>query len=142
MKIRKANMKDLKDILWMFNNTKEMVGSDGGYYVKDNIKQYIQGPVFVTFIAEVDKKIAGVILIQVWKKAKYTYIENIVVKKEFRGKRIGYELMKFVDDYYKKKGSKFIFFYTEENNKVMKQLSKKFNYNKGKKYVFYSKGEE
>lgn len=139
MKIRKAKMGDLKEILKLFNSSKNLIGQDDGYYSDYHIKQYIQGPVFKTFVVEIDKEIVGVALIQVWKKAKYSYLENVVIKKEFMGRGIGKTLMIFLENYVKKGGSNFYFYYSEENNKVMHKLSSKLNYKKGKKFVFYSK---
>ncbi|MBS3072651.1 GNAT family N-acetyltransferase [Candidatus Pacearchaeota archaeon] len=139
MIIRKARKSDLKEILSLFNNSKELAGDKNDSYETYTIKQYIHGPVFKTFVAEVNGEIVGVISIELWKKAKYSYLDNIVVAKKFRGQKIGYLLMCYAEKFIKKQGSKYFFYYTEEGNKAMQKMSDKLNYKKGKKFIFYSK---
>lgn len=139
MKIRKATMKDLKNILKLVNKSENLAGDRNDSYEVYTIKQYIEGPISKLFVAEVDGKIVGFILIEIWKKAKYSYIADIAVAKKFRGKHIGHDLMVFAEKFAKKQGSKYFFYYMQENNEAMEKMSNKLGYKRGKKFIFYSK---
>src|SRR3989344_634043 len=139
MKIRKATMKDVKELLNLVNNTENLSGDKNDSYEVYTLKQYIEGPISNLFVADINGEIVGFILIEVWKKAKYTYVTDIAVDKRFRGKHIGYNLMIYAEKFAKNQGSKYFFYYMQENNKAMERMSAKLGYKKGRKFIFYSK---
>jgi N-acetylglutamate synthase-like GNAT family acetyltransferase len=108
-------------------------------YKAYHIKEYIEGPIFNTFVAEINKEIIGVVLIIIFKKAKYLYVENLIVKKEFRKSGVASNLESYVENIAKKNKLNLIYFYSEENNKAMAKLSKKLKFIEGKKWSFFWK---
>lgn len=139
MRIRKANIKDLKAIFKLVSSSENLAGDKNDVYETYTIKQYIQGPIVKTFVVEIEKHIIGVIFIEIWKKAKYSYIPDIVIDKKFRGKCIGYKLMNYAENYAKEEGVKYLFSYVEENNKIAQKMNIKLKYKPGNKFIYYSK---
>jgi N-acetylglutamate synthase-like GNAT family acetyltransferase len=139
IRIRKAAKKDLTKILNLFNSSSNLTGDDKLHYKKYHIKEYIEGPIFNTYIAEINKEIAGVILIIIFKKAKYLFIENLIVKEDFRKQGIGSKLIGHVESLAKKYKIKLIYFYSEENNTIIKNFSENNRFKKAKKFCFFWK---
>ena len=124
-------MKGLSSIIIVtYNNIK---------YTKEQIKGYINDYVNRLFVAEIENKIAGIMLCEFWKRAKHIYLYALVVDKKYQGKRVGTELNDYINEIAKKEKYKWIFMHTEVNNKKMINLLKKNKYKQGKKYYFFSK---
>ena len=81
----------------------------------------------------------GAHLFEIWKRAKYAYLNIVIVDKRHRGKGIGTKLMKYAEKLAKKNNLNLIFFFTEVVDKPMHKLATKLNYKKGKKFYFFSK---
>ena len=139
MKIRKATTKDAAIILKMLKSESVMTGNDELYYETKHIQEYIKGKSFITFVCEFDKKFAGFISLNLFSTGKYAEIYNIMVGKEYRKKGIAFELIKFGERYLKNKGYGITYMYVEGSNRPMQNFSRKINYDKGKKFIFYSK---
>ena len=139
MKIRKATKKDTPRILKLFNSDPNLVGNDDIKYTRNHILEYITNPVNKMFIYEMEGKIAGAILAEFWKKAKYVYINVIVVDPAYRRKGIGTQLIQYIEKLAKDQKIYLLFGLTEENNIKIQKLMKKVSYKKGKRFYFYSK---
>ena len=90
--IRKAEVKDIKNILELFNFEEDIDEVTDKSYVENSIKQNQSGSVSL-IVAETDGQIAGAIKL----KRKRSHIGNIgkvAVSKEFRGKGIATILYK------------------------------------------------
>ena len=132
-------MKDASIILKMLKSESVMTGNDELHYEIKHIQEHIKGKSFVTFVCEFDKKFAGFISLNLFSIGKYAEIYNIMVDKKYRKKSIALELIKFGERYLKNKGYGIIYMYVEESNRQMQDFSRKINYDKGKKFIFYSK---
>lgn len=139
MKIRRAMMKDIKEIFRIISSSENLSGDENDIYEIYTIKQYVQGPIVKTFVVDIDKKIVGVIFIEIWKKAKYAYIPDIAIDKRFRGQGLGYKLINYAEEYAKRHGVKYFFGYLEEDNRIAQKMFVKLNYKPGKKFIYYSK---
>ncbi len=129
MKIRKAEKKDLKDIgkLMLKEFSKfpfnERVKLDA--ILKSLKYYYYDAEIYVA----VDKKICGVLVFQIelWWEGKVIIVQDLAIKKEFQNKKIGKELMNFLERFAKKNNIKKIHF---ETNKKSSSISfyKKLGY--------------
>lgn len=76
--------------------------------LEDRLKIYNNNKNYKCFLAKLEDKIVGLIAISIRElfvlETKKTNIEALVVDKDFRGKKIGEELIKFVEDYSKNEG--------------------------------------
>lgn len=142
MKIRKSTENDLKDILGLFNSSDNLTGDNNLRYREYHIEEYINGKIFDCFVYEEDNEIIGVLLIIIFRKARYLYLENIIVKEKFRKRGIALELMKFMEDLAYKNNIGLIYYYSEENNKEMINLSEKLKFTQSKKWTFFWKDLE
>ena len=87
----------------------------------------------------IDEKIVGAVAMQIWKKAKYFYIDVIVIDSDYKRKGVGTKLMEYVEGLSKEQGADLIWFFSEEKDLPMHKLSEKLNYVRGKKFQFFSK---
>lgn len=74
---------------------------------------------------------------------KHCEVYWIAVKKKSQGNRIGTKLMKFIENYAKKKGFRKVFLYTGKNMKLTRKFYEKIGYkfiNEFKNYYGYSTG--
>jgi ribosomal-protein-alanine N-acetyltransferase len=138
MKIRKAKESDKKRILELLNNSGN-TGNDELHYEDNHVMEYIKGKAFETFVCEIDGKIAGVVMANIFPIAKYAEMYNIAIDENYRRKGIGLKLMDFLEDHLKRLGISIVYGYVNEDNKPSKNLVKKTGYEEGKRIIFYSK---
>ncbi len=136
--IRLANEKDIQKILELFNSNLNLIG-DNFRYDKNQITEYLINDNYRLFIYELNDKIIGVVSAELWKKAKWAYVGEIIVDKNYRRKGIGTKLLDYVEKEAKKINISSIFIFVDENNKEMKELMKKRDHKGGRKYIHYSK---
>ena len=141
MKIRKARLKDLNIILKLLRTTPELHGVKGEpiyskEYVIDSIKDNKRN---VFFIAEENKKIMGFIFAEIWLKKKYSFLIDIVIVKEHRGRGVGKMLYYHYENYCRKKGIGIISALTQTKNKKTQEFNKRIGLKKGKSFYYYEK---
>ena len=127
MKIRKAIKEDLKDV----GKLMRQEFSKYPFNEKDSIKDILESLKFYfkignIFVSVVDEKIIGVVVVkfeQYW-EGKVTIIEDLAVDRKFQHKNVGKMLMQFVEDYSKKKNSKFVLFSTNKKSKAIRFYKK------------------
>ncbi|MBU0977460.1 MAG: GNAT family N-acetyltransferase [Nanoarchaeota archaeon] len=105
MKIRDATKRDIKEIVGIF-------------LVETNKKPYLQGWNEKTalakikglfkdeevYVALINDKIVGFVTIKLKKKKNEIYVDEFWLRKNHQEKGIGTEIMKFIENRYKKKG--------------------------------------
>jgi len=141
MKIRKAKKGDLKEI----GKLMKREFSKPPFNERDSMKNVLKSLNFYfkigeIFVAVSTEEIIGVIIVkfeQYW-EGKVLLIEDLAVDRKFQNKGIGKELMKFVEDYAKKKNARFIFFKTHEKSKSI-NFYKRLGYKKDKNIIFMGK---
>ena|SRR3989338_7766667 len=136
--IRLANKKDAGRILRMLNSAPELRGGKQGY-TKEMVNEYISNKNFKIFIYESDKKIAGISLAQFWKKAKYVYLFDLIIKRKYREKGIATILMNHLELEAKKQKMNLVYGHVHKDNKKMQNLLSRIKYKRGKENVYYSK---
>ena len=130
--------KDVEIITELFNSEPDVLLGDGETkYSEDDIESYLNNRLNKSFVCEVDEDVVGVLLAQFWKN--YVYLHTIVVDAEFREKGVGSILMNAMEKLAKEEKKYVIELFSEIGNKSMQSFVKKRNYEKGGKFVFYSK---
>jgi ribosomal protein S18 acetylase RimI-like enzyme len=84
-------------------------------------------PEFTLYIAHVEGKMAGAILIDPCGVAGSPYIKSVAVNKEYRGKGIGTRLLSFAEDLFRR-DSRFIFICVSSFNLKARKLYEKFGF--------------
>jgi len=136
-KIRIAKIQDVKRILELFNSDPNLTGNE--IYKKKDIAEYISNKNHKLFVFEVDKKIIGCLMIEVFYTAQHLRLSGIVVDNNYQGRGYGTKLMNYLEDIAKKMKMELIWGFTEVNNEKMFKLFKKKNYNRWKTFFYYSK---
>ena len=140
MKIRKGRLSDLNEIHKMLNESEELHGTENKEeYPKYRIRETLKDKIESVLVAEENKKLVGFLIAEVWRKKRYSYISNIFVKPDYRKKGVASELIKNHEDNCKKLGINGIFALVLVNNKKMQSFMKKYNYKKGKEFLYYEK---
>lgn len=109
----KEYLNDVTECIW-----KEFGEEDNYAFWESIVKRSLQKDKLpLTFVALVDNKFAGTV--GLWRadllsrQDLYPWLSALFVKEEYRGKRIGQELQKFLINYCQEKGYKEIFLYTD-----------------------------
>src|SRR3989344_1850919 len=139
MKIRKARESDKERILELLNADSGNTGNDELHYELKHAEEYIKGKGFETFVCEIDGKIAGVVMANVFPIGKYAEMYNLIIDGKYRRKGVGMKLMHFLQEHLRKLGIEFVYGYANENNKPSQKMLSKLEYERGKKELFYSK---
>ncbi len=138
MKIRKATKKDLKELAELFLEESSKKPYFQGYTLKtarDRVNDMLaNGTIYPITI---NKKIVGFIAIAAEGK-KDIYIDEFWINKKSQGKGFGKSLLKFIEDKYKKKGTKTISVMTSKNAGAFK-FYKKLKYKVNDKQVILTK---
>lgn len=143
MKIRKGKLSDLEELYKILNNTPELYG--GSYekdaYSKEEIKENLKGRKtdFVLIAEEEGRRMIGFLLAEISKKRKYSYLENLYVKQNYRKKGVASKLMEIYEDECKKKKIKEITLLTLKTNKDMNLFLINKNYRRGKELILFDK---
>lgn len=127
IKIRKARLKDLKEIVKIAKETiefhsqydKELYSNRALKFYPTELKKSIKKALF--FVALADKKIVGYVYgsIHNWYPGyKIGNIVDLAVKENYRGKGIGKSLLKTIISTLKKKGCKKAVIQVELKNKI------------------------
>ena len=97
VKIRKATKKDKDRILELFNSDPNLTCNNELKHKEYHITEYLTNPLNKIFVVEEYKKVIGVILGQFWKKAKYVYLDDLIIDKKYRKRGIATKLIKHID---------------------------------------------
>jgi len=126
--IRKAVMKDFDKIDSLSN---ELVGNPVGSR-KKKFQRALNDKDYLCLVAEVNEEIVG--FVDMWAfpdvshGAYLAQIQNLIVTEEFRGKRIGTELIKNVIKFFKKKKYHELHVWTKKRNKGAIKLYKQLGF--------------
>jgi N-acetylglutamate synthase-like GNAT family acetyltransferase len=140
--IRKADIKDSKEILNLLVKTPELQGSeevDSLYteeYVIDTINDKDMN---LVLIAEENNKVIGMIMAEIWLKKKYSFLTNFVVDLDYRKKGIGKQIYNEYENICKELELKNIVALIHKTNVIMQKFCKSKGYNKGHEMYYYDK---
>jgi len=137
MKIRKATAKDKKEVVKLLNEYDKYEYAldkrhkpDSIKELKEFFKKLIKSKIAVSLVLEVDSKIVGVINGEEWMslEGKTCKIYQLVITKKHRGKGYGEKLLKEFENYFKKRGCKYLKSFILIKNKKMLERKKKQGY--------------
>ena len=137
-KIRLATIDDIPRILELANSDLNLIGDDSLSYSKEDFEESVLSNLNKIYVYEIGESIVGFILIQLFEKAKYVYIDILIVDPNYRKQGIGTELMNHIYRASNQNNNLFIIF-VEINNKEMQQFIEKRGFKRGKQFFFYSK---
>ncbi|GAJ24672.1 unnamed protein product, partial [marine sediment metagenome] len=127
MKIRKAGKNDLKEIGKLMLKEFSKPPFNERASLKDvlkSLKFYFKNSKI--YFSKKEEEIAGIIVFQIeqWWEGKVIIIQDLAVKEKFQKQNIGENLMKFLEDYAKKKKIKRIYFETNKKSSSVKFYQK------------------
>ena len=141
LKIRKATTKDLKRIAELFS-VEYSKPPYSGKWPKERALKKVQAyhKSLLVYVGVLEKEIIGFIIFRVatGDREKETYIQELVVDSKFQGKGFGKILLKYVEDYSKRKGMKEIAFLAHVKSKAFK-IYKKLGWKQSKTFVYMFK---
>ena len=76
---------------------------------------------------------------QFWKRARYSYIDVLIVNNKYRRKGIGTKLLEHIEKLSKKYKFNLIWLFSDKRDVPLHLLANKLKYQKGKKFLFFSK---
>lgn len=138
--IRLARRKDSGRILELLNSDPQLHGSKSDIATKADVKQYLNDNLHRVYVYEQEGKIAGILVAQFFKIAKFIYLFYIAVDKKYQKQGIASKLFTHLESVARKERYTLIELLTKQNNKKMKSFMKKVNYKQGEKpMLFYYK---
>jgi ribosomal protein S18 acetylase RimI-like enzyme len=136
MKIRKASIKDIDKLYYLIGKTKEVHITEN-IYSKSFIKKLIKNRTTYAIIVEEDKKIIGLLTAAIWKYLGASYVDMVIVDREFRNKGIAKELYKNYLLYLKKNKISYVWWLVDKNNKKIQKILEKLKLKKRKLCYYY-----
>lgn len=137
MKIRKATKKDEKEVIKLLHeydkyeyNLDERHKPDSRKKLKELFNKLIKSKTAVGLILEIDSKILGFISGEEGKNliGKNCKIHQLIISKNYRGKNYGKKLLKAFENYFKKRGCKYIQSFVLIGNKKVLKFYHKLKY--------------
>jgi ribosomal protein S18 acetylase RimI-like enzyme len=139
MRIRKAEKKDSSRILEMLNSDSHLQGDKDDKATADDVRQYLSGGTHRIYICEIEKGVAGLIIAEFFRVAKFIYVSHVIIDEKWRKMGIATKLMRNVERIARKENYDLIEMFVKQGNGKMKKFMKKLNYGLGDKFLFYSK---
>jgi ribosomal protein S18 acetylase RimI-like enzyme len=139
MEVRKAQLKDVKQVLELLNATKEVRAYEGYKYHKEYVTSHLNNPMHLMLVCEEEGRILGVLCAEIWKDKKYSFVSNLVVSSTHRRKGRGRMLYSAFERYCRSKGLKVVNLLVLVTNKRMQKWCKKNGFKKGHALYFYEK---
>lgn len=134
-----AKKSDVKLILNLLNSDKNLYATEEDKARIEDVRQYLNGGTHEVYLYKIDGKIAGLIIFQLFKIAKWIYLNYIVVHRDYQRKGIAKYLTSFLEKKAKKENYYLIELVSKKYNKNMKKFMKKLNYSEGDRLRFYYK---
>ena len=146
MKIRKATIKDTEEISKLMreydfyeNKLDQNVSISSIKEIKKDIKEFFKNKSVLFLIAEEYQEIIGIISVSIDKRGKMKIgrIQDIIVKKEHRGKNVGKTLVEGAEKYFKRNSCIKIQSFVREKNINAQKFWKNqgFNFEKAKGFI-------
>lgn len=138
IEIKKASIKDSKDILNLLGSSHNLVGYQEETFSLNEVKDYIKQKVNFVVVSKFQNKIIGVIIANFWKE--YCYLYLFVVSQDYQGLGVGSLMLKYLEEKSRKQG--YIGLIVKEDNKKMIDFIGKRGYSKGDKFIYFYKDLE
>ena len=139
MKIKKASLKDIKEIAQILMKESSKKPYNEKYTLKIALKEVAKFFKDELYVAMDEKEIGGFIASNITSDDKQkAYINELWLKSIYQKKGIGKALVEFIEKIYKKKGIKIIRLVAKKNAGAF-HFYKKLNYKEYKELVFMEK---
>ena len=136
IKIRKGKESDIPQLVKLYSGVKEIEDFVGMKYDKGYFMHFIRPKSNMLFVAECDGEICGALNAEM---AEFTFLNNVVVARAWRGKGIGGSLIKRLEQESRRRGNRTLLALVYDWNKPMHKIMRHYDYARGKKTVIYSK---
>lgn len=140
LKIRRGTVTDIPQLVKLYSNVREIADFVGQKHDKNYFLEYIKSRYATILVADCKGKICGGLNAEFTDLAGYTFLNNIVVSKECRGKGVSGLLIKSLEKIAKKRGHKAIIVLVYDWNKKMRKVMEHYLYKPSGKTIVYSKG--
>ena len=141
MKIKKATKKDYKTIAEVYKLCFTKKEYKEVWTPKMTLKKVnLLSRYCDIFVVMIDKKIIGFVAVNPskWYIGRFVEIEEIGIHPKYQNDGYGKRLLKFVEDYYKKKNYSYLIFMVNKTSKAYKQY-KKMKYSEDKNGALFMK---
>ena len=141
MKIRKAKLKDIEQLLKIGRKTEEfeMDKEESFFWSKEQLTNWIKSKDDVTLLAEKDNKIIGFILMAHHVPTGKVTWENAWVDPTERGKSIAKKLYTEAEKKLKRNGAIYICGMTKPSSKLSIKMQEKVGFKQGLKFIWMGK---
>lgn len=109
------------------------------YYSIQNIKDAIRSENEICLVAIVNGLFAGFILSHINTVFNESYLSDVALKPEYRGKGIGHQLFSRMEEALKDRKVSWSWALVHEDNSQMQEMIEKRGFEKGRKFFFYSR---
>lgn len=135
VKIKKAELKDAKEILRLLESSTNLVGYKDETFSLNEVKDYVKQKINFVVVSKFKNKIIGVLISNFWKE--YCYLYLFAVSQEYQGLGIGSKMLKYLEEKSKKQG--YIGLMVKEGNKKMIDFILNKGYSQGDKFIYFYK---
>lgn len=139
LRIRKGKVSDIPQLIKLYSKVEEIADFDGQKHDRNYFLTFTKSRKMVMLVAEGEGKICGGLNAEFLDFAGYTFLTNVVVAKECRGKGISSRLIKTIERAAKKRGNKAVLLLVYDWNKKMRKVIEHYGYKSGGKTVVYTK---
>lgn len=138
--IRKGRPADIPKLVRLYSGVREIADFAGQAHDKGYFKTFLSSRNKIVLVAEYERKIVGALNAELEDKARYAFLNNMVVARKYRGMGAGGMLMNTLEKIARKKGINRMLGLVYVWNKNMQEIMKHYNYKSGRKTIIYSKG--
>lgn len=140
VEIRKAEEKDCEQILKMIFDTPELLGmenSEDTIHTREFVLSYISDKKNrIALVAEEKEKVIGFLFSDL---STYSYLADLVILPEFKGRGIATKLMQEHESICKNLGIKILIGLVQSENRYMQKFLENKNFKKGKSLIQFQK---
>ncbi len=135
VKIKKAELKDAKEILRLLESSTNLVGYKDETFSLNEVKDYVKQKINFVVVSKFKHKIIGVLISNFWKE--YCYLYLFVVSKEYQGLGVGSMMLNYLEEKSKEQG--YVGLMVKEDNKKMINFILNKGYSQGDKFIYFYK---
>lgn len=137
MKIRPMGKKDLNEIVIIAQKSSQLSVRKGeAFWNIKELSRWIKDDNNVCLVATKNDTVIGFVTSLFNKSARISSIENLYVKKIYRGQGIGKQLLESCVERLKKRGARYIFTLVKINNNDAIKFFKKNGFKRGYEFVW------
>lgn len=141
IKIREGRISDLNELMKILNEAPELEGGIGEEtytedWIKDTLKNKDRN---IVLIAEINGKLAGLLIAEIWKDKRNSFLVDLFVVSEYRKQGVAAKIIREYEKICKKLGINVIVMLVLTTNNNMQKFIEEKGYKQGNKFYFYEK---